>query len=194
MIRFLTLTILSAFVLAGCAAAPEPRQYLLEAPVMPAPVAAAPTAPTIGLREIALPLYARRQQIAAFDLNGNVTASDEHRWAEEPAPAATRLLARTITDQSGAQVFVEPWERSAAPDIVASVEVDRFIGTLGGEVVLLGQLALAPTKSTARPQTFPFDISAPVGGEDWLNLTAAYGAAITELGQFIAARSTEVRG
>ncbi len=186
MIRYLTATILSALVLAGCAASPEPRQYLLEAPATAAapPPAAEPL--SLGLREIALPLYARRQQIAAFDTTGTVMASDEHRWAEEPAPAATRLLARTIADQTGGQVFVEPWSRSAAPERIAAVEVDRFIGTLGGDVVLIGQLSLTETGSTARPTSYPFRITTPVAGDDWPMLTAAYGAAIASLGRFIA--------
>lgn len=192
MIRFVTLTALSALILAGCAAAPEPRQYLLEAPAVTAPAAANTAAISLGLREIALPLYARRQQIAAFDAAGTVMASDDHRWAEEPAPAATRLLARTITDQTGGQVFVEPWGQSAAPDLVAAVEVDRFIGTLGGEVVLIGQLEVSTARGTARPQTFPFNITAPVGSEEWPALTAAYGAAVADLGRFIAAKTAEI--
>jgi uncharacterized lipoprotein YmbA len=194
MIRFLSLTILSLIAVAGCTATPEPRQYLLEAPATLAPVTPSPTASSLGLREIALPLYARRQQIAAFDPAGTVMASDEHRWAEEPAPAATRLLARTIADETGGQVFVEPWGQSAAPDLVASVEVDRFIGTLGGNVVLVGQLEIAHSRGTARPEIFPFRITAPVSGGDWPALTAAYGTAVADLGRFIAVRMADVAG
>lgn len=177
--RFLLLAPLFLF-LAACAAAPaKPRLYLMEAEA-PAQ-AGAPARASVGLREAALPLYARRQQIAARDATGAITAADEHRWAEEPSRAATRLLARNLASLRGAPVYPDPWPQGASPDLIATVEVDRFLGELGGEVALDGQITLARMSARGDPATGAFAIRVPVNGADHSALAAAYGAALAKL-------------
>lgn len=180
--------LLCAAFLAACATAPEPRLFLLNAPI--ADSAQSVQSPVIGLREVALPLYARRPQVAAQNADGTLIASDDHRWAEEPPRAATRLLARTIAAETGAQVFEEPWARAADPDVIVAVEVDRFIGTLGGSVVLTGQLSIGRQGGSSRPRLAPFSIDVATVSDSWDDLTNAYGFAIQRLGQFAAAELT----
>lgn len=180
------LTVLAPLLLAACAAGPTPdRSYLLEAPplaVAPAPVAGA--AP-VGLRELALPLYARRPQIAAEDEAGRVAASDAHRWAEDPPRAATRLVARRLAALRGGDVFADPWPQGAAPEIVATIEIDRLLGAPGGEARLDGQLTLACARARDRRETRPFALRVPVAEsgepEGRAALAEAYGAALAAL-------------
>ncbi|MEM7547821.1 MAG: PqiC family protein [Pseudomonadota bacterium] len=181
--------------ISACAPAPEPRLFLLGAPAgATTATSAAVTAPVIGLREIALPLYARRPQVAAQSADGTLIASDQNRWAEDPPRAATRLVARTLMMRTGADVFEEPWGREADPDLVAAVEVDRFIGGLGGEVTLEGQLSISSRRAQGRPRLVPFAISEPVAGNSWDGLTDAYGRAVQALGNFVAAQISDGNG
>lgn len=177
------------FVLAACSAAPEQRQYLLEAP---ANAAAAPLTPpagmtALGLREIAFPLYARRAQIASRGPDGAITATDDFRWAEEPSRAATRLVARILADRLSAPTFVEPWPQGAAPNIVATIEVDRFIGALDGEVVLEGQVTTAEAGRGGERRTTRFALTQPVTGPTHADLVRAYGAALARLTDVVGA-------
>ena len=181
--RFVFAAILAASVTA-CAAPGAPKQYLLTAPEA---ASGAVALPTIGLREIALPLYARRPQIAAQEAGGAVSASDDHRWADDPPRAATRLIARCLTAIGGGAVFQEPWPQSAAPGVIVAVEVDRFIGALGGDVVLEGVLIATDPTGKQRPATRPFLIEAPATGDDHGALAAAYGAALATLAEELAA-------
>lgn len=187
----MTMRILPALALAAlvaaCAAsnAPDgPRLYLLEADAPAAP--AQPVAVSVGVREVGLPLYARRDRIAA-QADGAITASDEHRWAEEPPRAATRLIARRLGASTGADVFVEPWTPGAGPDVIVTIVVDRFIGSLGGEATLAGQATLVRADRRGSPRTVDFALSAPAGGADYGALTSAYGDAMAQLADLIAA-------
>ncbi len=181
---------LLALLLAACAAAaPEgPNFYLLDAPLPEA--APASDAAEVGLRELALPLYARRPQMAVATESGALLVSDDHRWAEEPARAATRLVARALAARRGAPVYADPWPQGARPEIVATVEVDRFVGALGGEIALEGQITLARLAARNRAETATFSIRAPVAGQDHAALAAAYGAALDELAAELARRLT----
>ncbi|WP_340107167.1 membrane integrity-associated transporter subunit PqiC [Pikeienuella sp. HZG-20] len=179
-------TLLAPLAVAACMAAPAPSLYLLEAPKGAAAPPAESGGASIGLREIALPLYARRLQIAAQDESGAITAADERRWAEEPPRAATRLLARRLAAIRGAPAYADPWPQGAAPDLIATVDVDRFLGGLGGDVDLVGQLTISRADRRGGAATTPFAITAPVEGDDYAALTAAYAAALAELAQLIA--------
>ncbi|MFV0474218.1 MAG: membrane integrity-associated transporter subunit PqiC [Pikeienuella sp.] len=179
------LSALALLALAACAGAEPPQLFLLDAPA-PARAGAA-DGRIVGLREIGLPLYARRVQIASQGENGVILADDANRWAEDPPRAATRLVARTLSAIRGAAVYPDPWPQGAAPDLVATVEVDRFLGALGGEVRLEGQLTLSEAGRRAGAKTETFSISAPVAGADHAALAAAYGAALAALAERIEA-------
>lgn len=179
------LAVLAFLALAGCAAAPGPQLYLLEAPAPSGAGAGGPQ--SVGLREIGLPLYARRVQIASRDPSGAITADDRRRWAEEPPRAATRLVARSLAALRAGAVYADPWPQGASPDFIVTTEVDRFLGALGGDVTLEGQLTVARAGARASAVTGPFAISVPTEGADYAALTAAYGAALAELARRIEA-------
>ena len=168
-------------LVAACAAAPQQRQYLLEAPA-PAATAAAPAGVNaVGVREIAFPLYARRQQIPSQDPDGAIVASDTFRWAEEPPRAATRLLARNLAVALNAPTYVEPWPQGTAPKAIIAIEVDRFIGALGGDVRLEGQIMISHPGAAGDRTTTRFAVTEPVGGDTHADLAGAYGRAIARL-------------
>lgn len=178
---FPALAALFALLLAACASpSAGPTLYLLEAPAG-ADQGAPQIVRSVGLREIALPLYARRPQIARLDGSGAVIAADDQRWAEDPPRAATRLVARTLAKRAGAPVYAEPWAGGAAPELIVEAEVDRFLGALGGELRLEGQMTVYRAGAAGPRKTAPFAISVPASGPGYGALAAAHGAALAQL-------------
>lgn len=170
---------------AACSSPVGPYFYLLEAPAGAAQ-ATAPSRLSVGVREIGLPLYARRPQMAVRDETGAIVSIDEHRWADDPPHAATRLVARRLATLRGAPAYVDPWPQGAEPDLIATVEVDRFLGALGGEVAFDGQYTVADVDRREGAVTRPFAISVPVQGSDYAALAAAYGEALSNLADILA--------
>ena len=177
------LMLLPALFLGACAGESEPVYHLL-APTGPTP--AAGTGQVIGLREIALPRYARRAQIAVLGEGGAITLSDTHRWAEEPPRAASRLVARTLAGALGQPVVVEPWPGGAAPALLVEVEVDYFIGAIGGELRLSGQIRVRAPSRGGASRIHPFDLSEPVGPDGFTDLVASHARALARLAAIIA--------
>lgn len=149
LVRYCAL-LLSGLILTACTGDAEPAYYLLAPQGEPA--AASPAQPAervIGLRELALPLYARRTQMAIVGPNGAVTLSDDHRWAEEVPRASTRVVARELTELTSRTVFIEPWPQGTQPTVRIDIEVDYFAGRLGGELRFEGQYRIVPTDGGA---------------------------------------------
>lgn len=172
--------------LAGCSTSTEPAYYLLgpaglattEAPQ------SAPSGQIIGLRELALPLYVRRTQIASVGADGAVTLSDDHRWAEEPPRAATRVVGRTLTALTGNTVVIEPWPTGIEPNVRVDIEVDYFAGSLGGELQLAGQYRIVRGDGTP-PTTRGFRLVEEAAGDGYDQLVQAHRRALEALARLI---------
>lgn len=190
--RFPTVLICLTLALGACAAPVAQKQYLMEAPA-PADAARLASIPPVGLREIALPLYARRPQMAVLEEDGSIVSSDDYRWAEDPPRAATRLIARRMEARGGDEVYAEPWPLGADPALIVTVEVDKLIGGLGGTVELTGEIIVARRTARDRPVSTPFAISAPADGPDYGALARAYSAALATLGDRTAEAAAEAR-
>ncbi|MGF1553894.1 MAG: membrane integrity-associated transporter subunit PqiC [Paracoccaceae bacterium] len=173
-----------ALLLAACAGSAEPTYYLLD-PELP-PAAGVGEAPPLGLREIALPLYARRTSVAALGDDGAVQLDDGQRWAEEPPRAMSRVLARALAARAGRTVLNEPWPAGATPDTLVSIDVDRFIGRPGGTLTLIGQYRIDPRRDAGEAVIDGFSIEESVG-EGYGALVEAHGRALVALAERIAA-------
>lgn len=173
-----------ALVLAACAAPVEPAYYLLD-PALPPMAQANADARPLGLREIQLPLYARRTSVPALGANGAVTLDDSQRWAEEPPRAMSRVLARALATRAERPVLNEPWPPSAVPGAIVSVEVDRFIGRPGGQLRFIGQYRIDPRGQGGETVVDGFAIEEDVGA-DYAALVAAHGRALVALAALIA--------
>ena len=179
----LIFAILTATLVAACAPAPGPVSYLLDAEARPTgAISGAP----IGLREIKLPLYARRAQIAVLGEGGEVTLNEDHRWAEEPPRASSRQVARIIAAQLSRPVVVEPWPPGVSPKVRVDIDVDYLIGSLGGEVRLGGQYRLVRTAAPSDAQIRTFEYVEPLGAEGFAELVKGHSRALTRLAEEIA--------
>ena len=179
----LIFALLTAAIVSACAPAPGPVSYLLDAEARPT---GALSGEPIGLREIALPLYARRAQIAVLGTGGEVTLNEDNRWAEEPARAASRQVARILAAKLNRPVVVEPWPQGVSPKVRVDIEVDYFIGSLGGEVRLGGQYRLVRAASPSNAAITTFEYVEPLAGDGFEALVRGHSAALSRLADDVA--------
>ncbi len=179
----LIFALVTSAVLAACAPAPGPVSYLLDAEARPT---GALSGEPIGLREIDLPLYARRAQIAVLGEGGEITLNEENRWAEEPPRAASRQVARILAARLNRPVVVEPWPQGVSPRVRVDIDVDYFIGALGGDVRLGGQYRLVRAAAPSDAQITTFDYVEPLAAEGFAELVKGHSRALTRLADEIA--------
>ncbi len=179
----LIFTVLTAALLSACAAAPGPVSYLLDTEARPT---GALSGDVIGLREIELPLYARRTQIAVLGPGGEATLNEDNRWAEEPPRAASRQVAPILAAQLRRPVVVEPWPQGVSPKLRVDIDVDYFIGALGGDIQLGGQYRLVRAAAPSDARILTFEYVEALNGETFADLVKGHNRALTRLAEDIA--------
>ncbi len=169
---------------ASCGAVEDPAFYLLEPPK--AGRAASPSGTVIGLREVRLPLYARRPQIATIDADGAVTLSDLNRWADDPPRAVSRTIAGALADAASMIVLIEPWSSEDRPGVRIDVTFDLLIGALDGSVRGEGLYSIYDLDQTASPTNRTFALEEPVADASYPGLVAAHQRLLVRLGSELA--------
>jgi uncharacterized lipoprotein YmbA len=177
-------------MMSGCASSSPTRLYVLPA------LTSTDTAPgtstvkrnlTIGVGPVILPPYLDRPQIATRASRAQLEIAKFDLWASPLQDAVARTLADNLsvlvpTDR----VFLAPWPRTAAVDYQVLVEVARFDGTLGGEVVLAARWSLADANGTELLMQ-PFRMTAPTEGADYEAMVMAMSRTLDRLSQEITA-------
>jgi uncharacterized lipoprotein YmbA len=132
---------------AGCSLGKNvPTRYFVLTPVAaagPGRTGMAPRDVTVGVGPVRLPAYLDRSQIVTRTARDEVEISDLDQWAE-PLPDA---VARIITENLGAlagtdRVVVLPWRGIGPVQYRVALDVSRFDGAMGGDVVLQGRWRL----------------------------------------------------
>jgi len=170
-------------LLAGCAARPATKLYLLSALAPETPAQGAGRTMVIGLGPVILPDYLDRPQII-FRVSANrLTAADTHRWAEPLAANVARVLAENLAAQlPGSRILHYPWAGSEAPDYQVRVEVLRFDAGPDEAVHLLANWSVKGGQ--AAPRRADISIAAPA--HDFEALVRAESQALFRLSGEIA--------
>jgi uncharacterized protein len=191
--RFLIYAVLatlggSLLVVSGCASTPPTRLYILPSLVGPdtTPGASAPKRDlTVGVGPVTLPPYLDRPQIVLRASGTKLALAEFDQWAASLQDAFARMLAENLsllipTDH----VVLAPWPRTTAIDYQVLVEVTRFDGSVGGEVVLAARWSIAGAdgKELIMRQS---RLTAPAGGQE-------YEAIVTAMGRTLEALSREI--
>ncbi len=160
---------LAAVLLTACGSGPPPRLYLLDSQFLeqaPEPVLEegakaqqriVPGVSSLGVASVTLPGYASSAQIASLSANGTVTQDDDHRWAEEPAVAISRLLVNRLSERADTTVLSEPWPRDYQPTARIEVVFDRLLREPRGGADMSGQILLLSGNGRALLKTIPFE-------------------------------------
>ena len=162
---------------AGCSS-PEPAYYTLA----PRPgVAAGGGVRLVELRRIGLAGYLDRPEIVRNSSDYRLRITTGERWGEPLGDLVARVLAEDLTSRlPGSSVFTSAGSISATPDATLELDVQRLDADMGGQVVLLAQVAVtrAGGRGNAAAQTVRLVVQ-PASGA-----TVDYVAAMsTALGQ-----------
>jgi uncharacterized lipoprotein YmbA len=137
----------SALVMSGCASTPPTRFYTLP------PLVSTDTTPgvstvnrefTVGVGPVTLPPYLDRPQIVTRASRAKLDLADFDQWAAPLQDTFARVLAENLSLLIPSdRVTLFPWSRSMAIDYQVTVDVIRFDGGVGNEVVLAARWGIA---------------------------------------------------
>ncbi|HVP29224.1 MAG TPA: PqiC family protein [Myxococcota bacterium] len=145
---------LATLALAGCRsllgleAAPT-RSFVLSPVSSPAPGVAAAPAKIVGILPVSLPEYLERSSIVTRSSDEELALSSRDLWAEGLGQGLSRVLAENLAQlRTDVTVKQFPWRRTAPFDAYVHVDVRRFDGALGGDVVLDAQWVVYASDGT----------------------------------------------
>lgn len=146
---------------------------------------------SLGVGPIELPDPLERPHIVTRVAPHRVEAAEHHRWAGGFHQELGATIAAEIAESAGAagpiRVAAMPWPAWFAPTHRVAVDVSRFDGTLGGEIVLEARWALTGASVRQLIAVRHVRIVEPVDGADFTAYVAAMERAARALAREIAA-------
>ncbi|WP_412504793.1 membrane integrity-associated transporter subunit PqiC [Roseovarius sp. SYSU LYC5161] len=174
---FLVPMIVAAAVLSACAATPEKRLAVPQAPF--AKKQAVPH-DTIAVREVSLPGYAASEDVYTTDAAGLLTRRHGLLWADDPTRAVTLELTRHLSRITGARVAAEPWPFDGFPEAQVEVRIEEMLAGGDGTLRLSGQYFIAAGEGHERARLFELGVPVDDDGNP-ASLAAARGQALRDL-------------
>jgi uncharacterized lipoprotein YmbA len=177
-------------VLSGCAKTPPTRFYVLPA-LTGAETAALSSVVkpdlTIGVGPVTLPPYLDRPQIVTRASLTKLELGEFDQWAAPLQDTFARVLAENLSLLLGTdRVLLHPWPRTTDVNYQVTVDVIRFDGGVGGEVVLAVRWSLIGADGkelTMRKTRF----QAPANPQDYEATVTAMSRILEDLSRDIAA-------
>lgn len=141
-IAFVVITI-SVLTIAGCATTPPPTYFQLEEPAN-VQLSGVERGIAVGVGPLKLPAYLDRPHIVTRATEHRLELSEFNRWAEPLKDSMLRVIAVNLSNQlETTRVFALPRRRPVVPiEFKVEINVARFDGTLGGEVMLVARWIL----------------------------------------------------
>jgi hypothetical protein len=127
---------------AGCAKGPPPDFYILNAAAGES-IVGAQRGIAVGVGPIDLPAHLNRSQIVTRATDYQLTLSESHQWAEPLKDSVSRALAMNLSNMLNTnRVYIIPRRQKISFDFRVSIDIQRFDGRLGEEVVLRARWTL----------------------------------------------------
>ena len=185
--KLLLLPLLFSFLAGGCAKGPPPNLYMLDLP-FGTELAGIEKGIAVGVGPVELPQYLDRPQIITRDGTYRLQASDAHVWAEPIKSSASRVLVVTIAAALDSnRVYIIPTRTRTPLDWRVTIDVGRFDGAIGGEVLLAVRWSLFRGDDKNVALTRVSIVEEPVTGESYAALVSAQSRALSRLAEEIAA-------
>ena len=176
----------------GCVDSPTTRLYLLTPTTIGVRTVAEERTLSISIGPVDLPAFLDRPEIVTRLGLGEVERAEFNRWAEPLAESVPRVLASDLASRLGTgRVAVLPWEGSARSQYQVVVNVARFDGVLGKEVVLDARWRLLARTGEELVVRRSVLTEAP-DGTSYQALVASMSRALGALSQEIASALTAV--
>jgi uncharacterized lipoprotein YmbA len=142
---------------------------------------------TIGVGPVTLPPYLDRPQIVTRASRTKLELGEFDQWAAPLQDTFARVLAEDLSLLLGTdRVLLHPWPRTTDVDYQVTVDVIRFDGGVGGEVVLAVRWSLirADGKELTMRKT---RLQAPANPRDYEATVTAMSRILEDLSRDIAA-------
>lgn len=182
--------VLLTLVGAGCAKSPPPDFYLL-APGAPTQLPGFEDGVAVGVGPVELPPHLDRNQIVSRDSQVKLRLSERNQWAEPIKVGFTRVLLVTLgLELDSNRIYGLPTRRRQTLDYQIAVDVLRFDGELGKEVVLGARWTLLGGDGETVLVSKVSQVREPASAEDYEAFVAAQSRAVEQIGREMAAAIT----
>lgn len=189
---------LGALFLAGCTlveSQPDPsRFYVMEAPPLAnaeTGVAASTNAwtPAIAVARVRVPAFLDQPQVVTRIEGTRVTFSEFHRWLEPVEKGATRVFTDALANRLGTdRVAMEPALDVYHDGVLVQVNLLRFDGKLGGEVVLEARYRAASVHDGHTLLVGESTLKEVCAGNEYADYASALGRLLDKLADQVSAK------
>ena len=141
----------------------------------------------IALSVGTFPNYLGRSQIVTRTSDNQLQLAQFDHWPEPLRENFVRVLLIDLSVQLATdRIYFFPWKRSRTVDYEVLVDVARFDGELGGDVVLIARLSIFGAKGKEELLTESVRVTVPVEAENYNAQVAAMSRALGEFSGEIA--------
>ncbi len=124
-----------SLLLLACASQSPTNYYSLQVVSDPSIEIALAQSVTLGVGPVSLPSELDRPGLVTELGGSGISIAPYHIWAGDLDENFSRVLAGLMADHLGIdQVYAAPWDTRFRPEYQLRVDVQRFSGTLGGDV------------------------------------------------------------
>jgi len=160
------------FLLAGCGKSMPAHFYSLSAPGVEPSVTSGPCI-ALGIGPVEFPAYLDRSQIVTRVGANRMHLAEFDQWIEPLRDNFQRILMEDLSGLVCAKPLVShPWPAGGAPERQVGIQVSRFDGTLGQEVVLRASWTVLDADGKALTWRTA-DLHEQTSGPDYAALAAA---------------------
>jgi uncharacterized lipoprotein YmbA len=192
LIRILAILMLGALwvVHSGCASSPPSRFYLLSSLETPRPEMK-PSADercfSIGIGPVRIPEYLNQPKIVTRGSANQLKLAEFDRWSEGLNGNFTRVLAENLSVLLCTKaIAIFPWRGGIPLDYRIEMDVQRFDGTLGGDVSLEAWWMILSGDGKTLLQSKRTSVSESAGGGDYESLVRAHSRTLEKLSREVA--------
>jgi len=180
-----TLLSLTVACFSGCSTRSHPANFYLLSP-QPMPQLAVREDP-IGVVPVRVPDYLDRPQIVTRSGENTLDLNEFHRWAEPLRVNITSILVKNLSHLLQTDWIINANHNHGLPvRFQVDVEVLRFDGELGGEVILSGRWGIFSNDGKEATVFRSFLFQEQTHSETYADFVAAMSRTIAELSRVIA--------
>ena len=182
------LTVGLILVLTACGSSPKTHFYVLNAEPQSDNLSDQKLEGVgVGLWSVNLPSVLNRPEIVTRSGQYKIELADFHQWVGGLGNNITQLIARELGKQLRTdRVVISPWSAYRKNDYQVKVDIDRFDGELGGEIILSGAWSLLNAEGNKELIREAFTYKTQAGGENYSDVVAALSQLSVQLSEQIA--------
>lgn len=192
--QFAAVLILPA-LLAGCGGGNAAIRYYVLDPVAQEPLLSGNTDLAVEIRDLTIPQYLERFNIATRRDGNRLQLSETHQWGENLRKNLLRTLARNLSALLGTADVATPLNRSASlPDYRLQINIEQFERDTDGHVRLAArwQITGGENGEPLGMHTATLQSGAAVGAGDYAAIVAAMQALYGRFSRAVAASIVEL--